>query len=317
MGPFEYQVEQMLLERAPTVLMYHGTAEKNVRSILRRGLLPKGVDKAWADDPDTSWVQPSRMSLGGVYLTRNLMTAISSSSRGSNARTGGKRAIIVCQIQPRSLFADEDDFTHIIKSLDTRQRMPTENAVANLYVTQTYHPRSDRKVWEREYDEWRNEWTDLRASRLLLTLRKIHPRLESRVREILYEGFPNVVSRLAAYLPRQTNEWFLGGIQSSREISEPIEFPSIAEGESRFRELARQLTRTLKVFAREDARKSSFNITGRLMKPIDFRGANRIVAIFLFSEDDRKFSIETVYGKIPQETVKAWEQVMGPWRQAA
>ena len=58
-------------------IWYHGSSIKNLRSIVAQGLIPDPKERNWADDPDASIGNPSRASYGGIYVTRNLMTATS------------------------------------------------------------------------------------------------------------------------------------------------------------------------------------------------------------------------------------------------
>ena len=320
MGPFEIQIEQLLFERAPTAIMYHGTSGRNLKSILSKGLVPTGVERAWADDPDTSWVQPSRVSLGGIYMTHNLMTAISSSFRGTAVQEGEKRVIVVCQIQPRSLLADEDDFTHTVKGLEVNRRVVTDWGVLHLYLSSLGLGKSDREAnWMREYDKHRKDWVKDKSQRIRQELKgKTHPQLQRRLEDILYAGFPAAIKRHAAYI---TTRHIRGQVADEREVQ--FDIPSKSEGEQSFRKFLEQLTRTMKRLAQIDKRESTWNVSGRLMKPIGFRGANKIVGIFqffaikTFNPTASKTHIETVFGRIPFMTVREWEQKMGDWRAAA
>jgi len=313
MGPFEQQCEQLLFERAPTAIMYHGTSGKNLRSIMSKGLVPTGVDKAWADDPDASWIQPSRASLGGIYLTHNIMTAVSSSGRGGGYE-GGERIIVVCQIQPRSLLADEDDFMHTINKLQVSQ-VVTDWGLLHLYLSSLGQGQSDRESdYLREYDKHRKDWVKEKSRSILFGLKgEAHPQLEKRLQRILYDGFPAVIKRRAAYM---ADRHVRVQVSDARKVN--FDLPSKSDGERGFRDMLEKLTRTMKQLSQRDKRSSDFNVSGRLMKPIGFRGANKIVGIFKFFQGaDDKTQIETVFGKIPFMTIHDWEQKMGEWRVAA
>lgn len=86
---------------------YHGTDIKNLKSILSKGLIPMPKEKrAWGSHSRQS--NPRQISLesfGGTYVTRNLMSAVSSSK-------SNPKLLIIMELQPRTLFSDEDNFTN-------------------------------------------------------------------------------------------------------------------------------------------------------------------------------------------------------------
>ncbi len=85
-------------------LWWHGTRLKNLRRILKEGLLPNGVSKVFNDEMGQAGMR-SIKTFGGTYLTDNFMTAYSASGSGAS------RIIVGVTYESRSphVMADEDD----------------------------------------------------------------------------------------------------------------------------------------------------------------------------------------------------------------
>jgi len=60
------------------IVMFHGTSDKFLQSILKNGILPEPPQKTWDEDKNISSISASRESLKGSYWTSNLLTATSS-----------------------------------------------------------------------------------------------------------------------------------------------------------------------------------------------------------------------------------------------
>ena len=97
------------------IIVYHGTPAKNYSSIMSQGLIPNPKQRAWQDDPDASYYSSSRQSLDGIYVSTNLMTAYGAGGNGKNRGLKEGRLIVVCEIQPKTGFMDEDDLNYIDK----------------------------------------------------------------------------------------------------------------------------------------------------------------------------------------------------------
>lgn len=105
-------------------LMWHGTAGKNLRGILKQGLLPSGTPKVFGEEI-TDHGGLSIKTHGGVYLTDNWMTAYSAAGTSGRAAIGVKsgpvksRVMVGVTIDDRSpeVLADEDDVLKIAERL--------------------------------------------------------------------------------------------------------------------------------------------------------------------------------------------------------
>lgn len=301
-------VSSLLTEGSP-VIMYHGTDGNNLPGILRDGLVPFPSHRAWAADPDAGFNTPSRQSYGGVYLTRNVMTAISSSSNITKYKRKG--LIVVCRVEPKSLFADEDDIVLAVNGAVGSNEYPIAEAYAAYVSSQKEGPhQSEAKT---AFAGYQKDFADGFVRGMEVRLSNPNPKLMARVREIGMEGFVVSLKRKAAYLSSDST---LARVADDYGVY-PLKRPDKANVESEFREFWEKATHTLKGLARAERRTSDFNVSGRSLQPIKFSGTNRILAIFEFWSDrtggNYRTLINVVYGKVPDETVKEWEQREGKW----
>lgn len=282
--------EWMVAEaRTPRVIMYHGTAFRNLRSIMSHGLMPRPRVRAWQDDPDSSFHSASRASLDGVYLTRNLMTALSAASNGANKKYMKEGDVLVAvEMQPKTLFADEDDLNFMASVSGM------EMEVADLYYSLEKGGDMGR------LDASRERYRDRFFSRVSEV--GMHPRLKQRLVPMVDAVFEAAVRRQAAYSGYYLKNYF-----------RDVEAPEKGVAEREFMMARERLTRTMKSLANPFRHSSEpFNLTGRLEEPIGFRGANRIVCV-LHVPFDYKEKPRLVYGIVPDDLVRQWEERKGEW----
>lgn len=84
-------------------IMFHGTSSKNLRSILKKGLI-YNLNKVWNKNKDRLFE-----SFEGIYLTKDLESAITA-SREAVSSFGGNPLLVAAQIETRtpSVLIDED-----------------------------------------------------------------------------------------------------------------------------------------------------------------------------------------------------------------
>lgn len=107
----QYLTERRM--RSDRMILYHGTSSKFLRPILSKGLQADPKKKVWDIDTNVSSTTSSRASLTGAYMTRNVMTALSSAGRAVD-KFGGNRIVLSILFQPRSGVPDEDSVRHYI-----------------------------------------------------------------------------------------------------------------------------------------------------------------------------------------------------------
>ena len=54
-------------------IWYHGTSARFIDSIMSQGLIPNPKKRTWDEDPGSNYNSPSRKSIGGVYITKNII----------------------------------------------------------------------------------------------------------------------------------------------------------------------------------------------------------------------------------------------------
>ena len=292
--------------KPPKAIYYHGTSSKNLRRILSQGLIPNPKDKSWGEDPGVGYSTPSRISYGGIYLTQNIVTATSSISRIEKRKGGG--VIVIVEVQPRSLTADEDD---VVFSLDHIPKIEMVHMVYELYLA--YVTGTNSKWVTETQQQYADQFVE-KVNRRLENgdASPMDPRQEERVRAILVDAFFAAMQRRVAHVPEGMSAFDQAQWRHFKSRDDFLTPPDKNKSEAMFRQVADQMTRTLRdVYA---VKTRDFMQTARTLEPINFRGANKIVAIVeLVPKEEGKYgsNIRVVYGKLPQEFITAWEARVG------
>lgn len=291
------------------VIMYHGTSNKFLKSILSNGLLPEYKEKVWSDDKYSGFDQPSRVSYGGIYLTNNLVTAISS-ARTAIEKVGGNNIIIVCvEIQPRTTLPDEDNFKFKIEystdyAVGYAGKYLGKNELLNVEAYLDYilnNSNFEKKLtWFIEY--------------MNKMFNKIWPKeMNEILRNKLKNVFVSSIARRISYIPQNTLKSLLYRI--SGEIDEE-QFNNIIslnkdEAEKNYMKDLIQLMNTFKSEAYKNL--DDFNKTIRITEPIFFTGNNKIVSIIeIISEPSNPYSeIVVHYGKILDKFLSDYRKRIG------
>jgi 8-oxo-dGTP pyrophosphatase MutT (NUDIX family) len=298
-------------------IFYHGTTSTLLPKILAQGLIPNPKVRSWSDDPHKGLIQPSRQSLEGIYVTTNLMTAVSAAGRVAR-RDKAHRLIVVMELQPRDLLADEDDIGGTINALANHI---SDHVYSHIwpYFAEVYR---DRMRYAEEYapraDQAKAKWVDDAAKQMLYKFGQNRPELETRLRELLAnEGYRIMLTRMASY----AGDWEKGYWHSewrhlfgTDEDAPPV--PDKNQAEADFLAFKDKLTRTLKGKARPLMQKDwKLNVSGRSMKPIGFDGSDRIICIVEeidHSGPEYYTGMIVHYGKPPEQLIKDWTESHGP-----
>jgi len=297
-------------------IWYHGTATGLLPHIMAQGLVPEPKRRTWNEDPDAWFHTPSRASLRGVYVTRNLMTARSAIHRAQKIH-GGNGLLIAMELQPRSLVADEDDL-RISFQIDIPDQLTTEYNTAELYADWKFNMHPD---W---VQKCRDLYVQQTVSVLMARSQNQSPQLRQRLLEILPTIWESALTRQAAY---QSDKWQWQRLTT--EVNEQtgghLQAPDRIQAEANWQQSVDQLTRTMKNLARPKPRAEEWehrNGTARCLTPIGFRGSNRILCILEVIYHNPKPGtknpiFETVrvrYGTPPDEMLTQYETAVGPWR---
>ena len=285
---------------------YHGTSTKYFSSIMSNGLIPDTKEKSWDADPDASAISVDRSSYGGIYVTKNLLTAYSSAWRTKNKK-GGNRMIVIMDLQSKSLIADEDTLVGYL----LHNKISMINALFDYKIMK----------YGSEYAEYQQYVADARekfATDILKNLLPIHnitnPKLITVLKNYLTSAaFDATVIRTVAYhdVSNYSNQdmwhrnWDLRKIQRA----DVPNLPSKNEGEIIFRKCVDRLTKLLKsVVSKQD----DFNATRKTassLNAIKFSGSNKIIAIVeLIEEKTIPTQVKLLYGAIPEDFVKQFRE---------
>lgn len=327
---------ESLLERrrAKPQLMYHGTSSKNLRSILKQGLIPDPKKRVWQDDPNaaSTYTQITRRSLKGVYLASNYSTA-SSASLTAAQKSKSERLIVVAQVQPRSGFADEDDISFGAKraikaAMFDPRHVGSEEFWPLEWVKYTLDPSSVKPVIKEFGVKLKKE-----LKRSLPEVKRV-PLAPKAVEDLFWGLLEQVVAgwyKRNKGLPYGTDRYINSGSRSNITRKQErgyydllrvrIERLSVRKGEDRYLDAMSKLTRQLKGLA--VPREGDADIRGRnvrMLDPINYRGQNKILSVFEIrdTQDQEGHTVSLVkvhYGKIPTETLGALKQHMGAWKE--
>jgi hypothetical protein len=321
---------------APRSVWYHGSHIKNLRSILTQGLIPNPKERSWADDPGAGVNNPSRQSYGGIYVTTNLMTAISSSREMGPDR--GHNVLVCCELQPNTFFMDEDDINGTINQPLTRGGNDSSRIVWGYYLALT-QPNSDAE-WKKGAEDERADYIEQVIKQLKYRYHspehgmkgEMHPELEKCIRTLLPDMWMAALTRRAAHLTDNKHSLWSnaeGDFKDAyRRVLPKVEYddippvaqliPSKAEGEALFMQESEKLTRAMRYYARP-LKENAFSNTARVMTPIGYSGSNRILAVLEIQDsrrirgDDRKIPTKIVihFGKIPSDFISQWKECQG------
>jgi 8-oxo-dGTP pyrophosphatase MutT (NUDIX family) len=316
---------------APRSIWYHGSSIKNLRSILAQGLILNPKTKNWGKDPDAHSGKPSRESYGGIYVTQNLLTA-----KGSPRDwwQEGRGLVIVCELQPNTLLADEDNFQYYIDSSVLSNGLTNYYNVGLFYFAATL-PKVDSE-WglkvEYQVEHYQQTLEDAFSRVLRRSDREMHPELRARLRPLLKDLWLVAIQRKAAHLLNEGNYkrvyTTLFGEDSYASIPPLTELvPSVPEAEREYRAQVEQLTRTLKQSAvpKEEPPEKFQNNTARVETPIGYSGSNRILAVVEIQdgteyrkqtwhdkrEDFGAAKIISHYGTIPEDFFRQYKKHIG------
>lgn len=281
-------------------IWYHGTSSKYLKNILTQGLIPDPKEKSWNVDPDASSATLDRTTYGGVYVTKNLGTAERSAWRTSK-KTNTNSLIVILDLQPKSLIADEDVVAnHFVGYSES-------NA---LWFYKIIKHGTEFTQYKQDLDNERERF----AVKTLETIKQLNninnPKLESILKNLIkYDGFDAMVTRIAAYLDMSSyynsDMWYRNwDDRKIKRTNIPLP-PAKHDGERVFRSFIDQLTRTLKSITKSSDR---FAPTGRSLDPIRFTGNNKIVCILeIIPNKDSHEILKLRYGKVPQDFVDQYK----------
>lgn len=304
-------------------IWYHGAQGRNLQSILSNGLIPNPKKRSWGTDPNANHTSPSMASIGGVYVTKNLLTALSSSWRGRG--NDESQVLVVMELQPRSLIADEDD----LLAFSVSGAVPSPYLALQAFMSREIGGNLDYYQYQRDrYVSKALEMFDHRFT-------DSHPELRRRFEQIINDGWDVALNRQVAHagqdffevkksfwsntsremeqhINQLAAQFESSGLQKDEAYAKALgqfmpKVPDIAAAEKEYADYSDALTRTLKGMPRMKA----FIQSGRSMEPIGFSGSNRIVAI-VEAKHRNGYKVRLAYGQLPEDFKEQWAERVGP-----
>lgn len=291
---YHHLVERYAGSKKLRGIWYHGTSTKYLPSILSQGLIPYPKERSWDTDSYASQSTIDRTTYGGIYVTKNLMTAYSAAFRTAQ-KTKGNRLIVMIDLQSKSLIADEDDITRYLK------QYPESLA---LWYFKILKYGTEFEEYKRELAKQKEKWATDVIKNLDASYNLENPKIRQILQQYLEnEGFFAVVTRTVSYTSDKYNwhrNWDLRKINAENIP----DLPSKQEGENAFRSFVSKLTKLLKSLVNKD----SFAPKGRSLEPIRFAGSNKIICIveLVDSTSPTKFILH--YGKLPQDFITQYKE---------
>jgi len=266
---------------AKKVYLYHGTHPRNLRRVQSQGLIPDPKVREWADDPYASYQQLSRTSFPGIYLTANLMTARSSAERSSPR----KAVIVVVRVETRTLLPDEDELTYSFMHEAWTKLMGQEYSMNEWSGGQAYIMLKQGKMDERIDDAVERTLTFwLREMEEGKTKEEIKEAARDSVGELVRVFLERQIAYIMKYEEETEGSWKKVTLGLEEEgLADDV--PTAKDAEREFRRVLERVMRHLSKLTDNTER---FNYTSRAPEAINFKGANKIVAIVSYDDDERE-----------------------------
>lgn len=262
---------------------YHGTSTKNLRNILKTGLIINPKNRAWNSETSQSkadFSNPSLQSISNsIYLTTSLNTALMAgydaiSNNADDVETVD--LLIVCmEITDRMLKDDEDTLIDFIdQSVSKDQKIIILN-------TKNYFTRNETADKLKEFNDNIIKW----ASPIRHNLNQL--KYSAQEKQAIYKLIPKLyiatLLRQASYIKELSNKYNL----------------NIANRENKYNEILDKFSSISKIHRKYEL--SPIN-TARATQDIKFSGDNKIICIFTINDFALGMNIITPvinYGILP------------------
>lgn len=279
-------------------IWYHGTSSKYLKNILSQGLIPNPKEKSWDVDPDASQVTLDRTTYGGIYVTKNLMTAYGAAERTAR-KTNNKKLIVMIDLQSKSLISDEDDIAFYLKKYPEYQA---------LWFFKVMKYGTEFEEYKQELETEKERFANDILNRLDDSYAIKNPKIKQVLKQYLKNsGFLATITRTVSY-SADKYAWYRNWNLNKIKAEDIPSLPSKQEGESLFRLFVNKLTSVLKPRIHKD---TGFAPKGRSLQPIRFAGRNKIVCIVELIESkayDTRFKLH--YGTLPQDFINQYKKFM-------
>ena len=278
-------------------LYFHGTSTVFAKRILSEGFVPDPKRKVW--DPERGRLA----SYQGTYFSRNFGTA-SGAAQNAAIKFGGRQCVFEVQLETRTALMDEDNLPNMRDALMI--------AAGRYYILQSIYDKATDK-WSA--DRGRQENAEFLASQPASNM-------VDKAADIVVEDFERkmhehlkLAHQQADRLREAAKRWAWALLNAAAEGLE-VHRQSSAET-AEIRAAKNDFMRAAGSVAKQ--RESFMGNNARVLEPVTFRGANRILSaivnpqyydpIYLEYKDRNEYPVYVVYGK-PSSTMvsgmKSW-----------
>lgn len=306
--------------RQDTLIAYHGTSTVALPSILRDGLVPNPERRVWAADASTAFDRFSRASLPGIYVTRNLLTALGAARTATQKLGGGEPCVVILQMNRLMGVADEDTVTFTLANLFSSTLREAgfigfygfspDKALAAIMADPALEERLASRFVERAHEQFMDA----------------EGRPPQPPRDALTQLFGAFLRRSFALRPIASwgSDWYLA-TEGYFEAAPPEPTFEVAELDATISSALEAITRRYKALTHSD--RNSFMQTFRLTEPVGLRGRNRILGVVQAGEKRHdatgplrmrrkgwgaRGQIILLWGAIPSEFFTDWAARMNP-----
>lgn len=304
-------------------MFWHGTSSKNLRGILKEGLIPFGTDLVF--EGETGEVKRSLGTFGGIYISDQWMTAYSAGNTAWRKK-GGHLLMVGCTYETRTptTLADEDDIISLIEWATGMGRAADITSLNSPFGEDLYdinrggsyrpggfdpskYPEIVRVINTADLSKAVEKYKELLLKnfprlkrRLKLQQAKIDSAIESAIRaftlQLLETSWNSSKDRLLeeAVEGRESSYSYYGDRpdrlaealeQYDEEIALIKKPPVGMRGTfALMRDTVTKLSQILKETTDEE--QESFRHNVRVMQPITYRGKNRILCVVGVVEED-------------------------------
>jgi len=308
-------------KKAARKIFWHGTNFRNLRSILKKGLLP-GSQKVFQEEIPSDARGYSISTYGGIYFSDNWLTAKGSATTASGPRNPSLMVGAILETKSPEVLPDEDDLmpflTRTLGASSAQDLMePSSVFLGDLFELSDRR----RKIFLCRYPEYLNffegyNWKSLvdkfwslllpRFGSLAGVFKHARPKVDRVIafslRALIYHFLQvfyeknkrEELPKLLSYLKEETSDFYRERYKTCIEIiSHPS--PKITSAFQILKVAVNGLSRLLKSMS--SGEKGSFRHNLRVMRPLGYRGKDRILCVVgMFYREDHGYDLVFYYG---------------------
>lgn len=299
-----YRQDVYHLVEASKEVFYHGTASGKddwlLKRILKEGLIPEPKERVWSGDRHKDpeeyayWQHREKESLGGIYFSTD-PKRITTYMQEARMKIGGDEVAIIAQLETRS-----PEIT-----LDEEALFGYYRAAVAEYIQQHYDNkivRPDTEALPRYLSNMDIDWEDVAQWFI-----------EAKLKKGVLQSWPNIpeqrieaITPLLAKALRWQAEFLMASYYAKKEGWTKSDYSEYGEQDpekalQRYRTLTEAVLQKFRELAQVPETKSQYYSGGhevRVTEPVNYKGANKILAVLLvrdtYDEDSPYYRVGDV-----------------------